>query len=333
MASEVVTVMEQFRRALLNAERSQVGQMARRWLQIERLLDAQITALVADMNAAKRNGRPVNGSTLFQMERYQALLLQLNRELDRFGEEVADQITARSRNLAQAGIQQAGRAISAVTGPSLTTGFNILPVDAVIDMVGIVADGTPLGIWLTQATLKAEMAAKVSDALIRGTALGWNPRKTARAVKDAFSGGLQRALNTARTVQLQVMRESFRAQMQASGLVSGYRRLASKSVRTCMACLMDDGRLYPIEQPMPEHNQGRCTSVPVIEGFPPVQWQQGRDWFIKQDANTQRQMLGDGRYEAHKAKKFDLDQLITTRRDAVWGDSLQVTALNVLVPV
>lgn len=74
-----------------------------------------------------------------------------------------------------------------------------------------------------------------------------------------------------------------------------------------------------------------CTLTPTVTGFAPVQWQKGPDWFMQQSPETQRKMLGNGRYNAWKDGRFDLDQLVQHRNNATWGDSLQVTPLRDLL--
>lgn len=333
MPDQVVLDLERFKRQLLRGEDQQNRQMARAWLRVERALDAQLTALAADVQAMQWAGRPVNSSRIFQMERYQLLVAQLQVELNRYARYAADVIEGRALEMAQAGLDQAAGALITITGNRVRGAFARLPIEAVTNLVGVVQDGTPLGVWLARNALTAELADSVRNALLLGLARGENPRKMARRMKVALSGGLQSALNTARTVQLNALRDAFREQMQASGVVSGYRRLAAKGPRTCMACLMDDGRFYPITERMPVHNMDRCTQVPVVDGFPRPDYETGRDWFMRQNASVQKRMLGKKRYSGFLAGQFDLDQLMTVRRDAVWGDSIQVTPARDLIVV
>lgn len=138
-------------------------------------------------------------------------------------------------------------------------------------------------------------------------------------------------LNIARTEQLRVYRQTARQSYQASGVVDGYYRLAAHDSRTCPACLMDDGHFYELSEEMPEHPSGRCTQVPKVSGVKPPQWQQGPDWFVEQPPETQKSILGKGRYEAWQAGAFDLDQLIRVKANSAWGDSLQPKPLKELV--
>ena len=162
-------------------------------------------------------------------------------------------------------------------------------------------------------------------------ALGYNPRKTARLMAQAATGSLNRMMVIARTEQLRVYRQASLESYRASGVVTGYKRLATHDNRVCPACLMAEGTRYDLDETMPEHPQGRCALVPVVAGVPNVTWVGGADWFEAQSPTMQRDILGKGRYYAWQNGDFDLEQLVTVKRNPVWGDSLQVTPLRELV--
>jgi hypothetical protein len=154
--------------------------------------------------------------------------------------------------------------------------------------------------------------------LVRGTALGWNPVKTARAMRDEVNVTLEHAILIGRTEQMRVYRETGRQQYIESRVVEGYRRVAAKSIRTCMACLIADGEFFPSSVPFEEHPNGRCTALPVVIGAPPVVYETGEQWFQRQNAATQRKMMGPGRYEAWQEGRFALADLVTVRQNDTW---------------
>ena len=330
--SQVIRDMQRFKRALLKREVTQMKAMARTYARLGSNLQDQMELLARDLADRKAAGLPISKAAVYRLERYQSLLQQMRLEYATYASYAADVIEENATAL----IDQAGERVTAdiagATAGRLNMSLNRLPIEAIKNLAGFVADGTPLNAWLNRNVITAEMADKVVTALERGTALGINPRKVARQMKDSLSGGLQQSLNTARTVQLNAFREAYRQQMAASGVVSGYRRLSARDGRVCMACLMADGEFIPLDRPMPEHNQGRCTAIPVVDGFAEPEYERGRDWFVNQSPDIQEALMGRGRYVAWSQGRFDLDQLITVRRDAVWGDSIQPTPLNQLVP-
>jgi len=149
-------------------------------------------------------------------------------------------------------------------------------------------------------------------------------------MKDGLTAGLNKALTIARTEQMRVYRQANRQQMKASGVVSGYMRVATRDDRVCPACLALDGARYGIDEVMPEHPQGRCAQVPVVMGIAPPQWQKGPAWLAEQPEATQRNILGKQRFDLYRAGDVDLAQMVTIRRDGEWGRSTQVTPVAAL---
>ena len=324
----VVDVMTLHKAALIRQDTEQMTAMAAQWRRVEAALQDQVELFARRVAEDRLNPGQLQ-SRQFQLDRYQSLLNQVRVELDKYTNYAESLITERQRTLGSTAINQAGQAIRAVAN-GVRIGFDVLPIRAIENMVGLGGNGSPLRVLLVDSYGAA--ADGMLNALVRATATGQNPRVTARSmIRQGLSQSLNRMMVTARTEQMRVLRESSRMAYQASGVVSGYRRLATKDSRTCSACLMLDGELYELTETLREHPQGRCTLLPIVDGFKPVEWEKGQDWFKKQPPDTQRSILGKGRYDAWAAGKFDLDQLATVRRDPVWGDSAQPTPLRELV--
>jgi SPP1 gp7 family putative phage head morphogenesis protein len=321
----VIQIMRSFKRDLLRGERTQMREMAARWLAVERRLTAQMDALALQMDSIKRDGGTVSRELLMNEVRYRQLLVQLTQELERYSDYADRTITDRQRQLARLGITHAENAI---TAQGVGAGFNRLPVEAVEILAGFSSDGAPLRALLQRSWPLA--AEGLTQELINGVALGYNPRKVARLMAQGMTGSLDRMMTIARTEQLRTYREANLESYRASGVVESYKRLATHDSRVCAACLMDEGTVYQLGETMPEHPQGRCTMVPVVTGAPAVTWQQGEAWFNQQSPTTQRDILGKGRYYAWQNGDFELGQLVRVIPNAVWGDSLSVTPLREL---
>lgn len=321
--SAVIVQLRSFKASLLREESTQMREMAQRWLQVERALDGNMAALAERMSNIARDGGTVTGGMLWQESRYRILLSQLTDELGKYTRYADRTITDRQAQLARLGIDHA---VSAIEAQGVRSGFARLPVEAVQNMVGLAGDGSPLR-TLLQASWP-DAAQGMTNALVRGVALGWNPRKTARAMAAGSTRSLDRMMKVARTESLRVYRESSRQSYINSGVVTGYARIATHDKRVCPACLMDEGHVYELNEEMPEHVQGRCSMIPYCRGVPNPQWKKGEEWFNEQDAATQTSILGKGKYEAWQAGRFDLGELVTVKPNATWGDSLQVTSLR-----
>lgn len=322
---EVVRVMLEFRDSLLDSESAQFEAMARAWVGVERELESAITALVAEVNEI---GGVPTPAQLQRLDRYIELLRQTRQVAGDFAKDIEPGIIKQQRDFAELGIKAAETAMLSV---GIAAGFNKLPKSAVAGMVGLLQNGSPLASLLSDTWADAAMA--MTSTLIRNTALGINPRATARAMQKASNAALFRMMRIARTEQLRVFRESGRQAYIASGRVVGYKRLSAKDNRVCAACLIADGQFYPLGDVMPTHPQCRCTAVPVLRNTTGPTWLYGKDWLVQQPEQTQLDILGKGRFEAWKADLFDLDDIPARIPDSTWGDSLQPKTLSELLQI
>lgn len=321
--SAVIVAMRSFKASLLREESTQMREMAQRWLQVERALDGNMAALAERMSNVARDGGTVSVDLLFQESRYRILLSQLTDELGKYTRYADRTITDRQAQLARLGIDHA---VSAIEAQGVRAGFARLPVEAVQNMVGLAGDGSPLRSLLTASWPDA--AQGMTQALVRGIALGHNPRRVARAMAAGSTRSLDRMMTIARTEQLRSYREASLQSYKASGVVNGYVRIATHDKRCCGACIADEGHFYELNEAMPTHPNCRCAMIPRVNGVPDPQWKKGEEWFNEQDAATQTSILGKGKYEAWQAGRFDLGELVTVKTNATWGDSLQVTTLR-----
>ena len=225
------------------------------------------------------------------------------------------------------GAQHAAAAIAA-SSPSVAASFERLPIGAVQTMVGMAQAEAPLAKLL--AASYPDSVEGLTNALIRGTALGWHPTKTAAAMRQGTAMGLNRSLVIARDQQLRAYRYASDAQYEASGVVQAKKRLAAHDGRTCLACLARDGEIVPLDRPAFDHVQGRCAFVPVVVGVAAPTWESGEAYFETLSAAEQRAAMGDRRYEAYRAGKFDFADLARTTHDDTWGEGLRVATAGEL---
>jgi len=328
MPPSVIDAIGAYRLALDAQDRSQAMRMAGLWMDVTRGLQAECELLAREIAERQARGLPVTLWHVRRMERYQSLMRQAATQVARFSPNAIADVTAMQQMMARLGLEHAVALIDMQT-TSVAALFDRLPVEAVLNMAGNTAAGTPLSSLF--APLPGEAAQALTRALMRGVALGWHPTKTAQAMHDGAGLAYDRAVLIARTEQLRVYREASRRQYQTSGLVEGYRRVAAKGARTCIACLMADGRWYPLDVPFEEHPNGRCVPVPMLSEAEGVTWQTGKQWFGDQNPATQRQILGPGRYGAWRAGRVGLADMVTRREDATWGASLVPTPLRKLL--
>lgn len=313
----VIVTVREFKRRLLNMEAEQVLEMARRWEQVEMSLLGQMEALAQIM---AESGEAVTVAQLLRDARFRSLLMQAQIQLDGYETYAAALIAEKQRAWATMAISDSQNLIRTVyaAGGRAGTSFSLLPVSAIEAMIGLAGDGSPLRDLLEKAS--GEAAVRMTDALVRAIALGKNPRDTARQMADGLAGGLNRALVIARTEQLRAYRTAEQMQYEQSGVVRGFMRISARDDRVCPACLfMDDGRIYPTAHLFEAHPQDRCSMIPVLVGIRPPAFEYGRAWFERQDAETQRTILGPGRYDAWQEGKFDLADVVKRVENETWG--------------
>ena len=247
----VIQVMRQHKQALFLREEAQMAEMALRWLDVERKLEAQIAALTQQI----ANEQITSQAKLYRLDRYKQLLSQTRVELRGYEDYAEARIIQGQLDYGALGIRNASEAIQASYG-DYGPWFNRLDVRATENMAGMLGNGKPLRGLLSEAY--GDAAQGLTEALTRGTALGWNPRKTAKAMQDGMAHGLGRMMTIARTEQMRVYRESARMQYEESGVVEGFVRLTAHDSRVCLGCLALEGEWFSTKDSLYDHPNGRC---------------------------------------------------------------------------
>lgn len=128
---------------------------------------------------------------------------------------------------------------------------------------------------ITSRTLPipAEQAQVMRQSLIRGIFLGEHPdavaRRILRRTEWGFNGGLARAARIARTEMLDAHREAARRNAVANrDILTGWVWQATLDTDTCISCLANHGREYPVEEFGPiDHPNGRCARVDKVKSM------------------------------------------------------------------
>jgi len=326
---DVVRMMREFGAGVLAEEEKQFAAMVKVWLEVERSLEGQMSALALEIERARDAGIMVSMEQVRKWERFQRLLGEAKREVTKYEKYAEVMISGRQKELVEAGWANAEEAVRLARPADWQEFIGALPVKALENMVGLGGDGSPLAALLAKAS--EDSGVGLMRSLTQAVALGWNPAKTARAMADGLAGGLDRALLIARTEQMRVLRESARMGYQSSGVVVQYKRIASISPRTCLACLLSDGQLYDVTTDFEEHPAGRCGLVPVVVGVAEPQWETGRQWLLNQPDAVQQDFMGVKAWEAWRVGEVTLDEMVTRHEDGVWGRYLTPTGITELL--
>ena len=321
--STVARLVRLQKEALLQQEASEMRLLTRRWLEVEKALEAEMlkTALALEQEGI------VTEAMILRDRRFQNLLYRARAEYAQY----ADDFEARAINMQEyalsKGISDATKTLNlSLDEAGLALDFEMLNVEAINTFVGMSADGTPL-----RNLLMKDYGASVNgmvEALQKGLVLGLNPKKIAEEMANGFGIGLQKALLISRTEMLRAYRMATQEQYRSSEVVTQYKRLAVKDDKTCLGCLMQDGETFENAEDFSEHPNGRCVLVPVVRGGFAPQWTSGKDWLAGLSPERQRGIMGQERYELWQSGAITLDDLSTLRENATWGGSFVPTPLK-----
>lgn len=244
-------------------------------------------------------------------------------------------LTANARVMIERGLWEQPELIATQLPPGVTVEL-VRPPGAEVDLM---VRRTTEQITARSYALAAEATEAMNRALVLGQAAGDNPRDVARRMiqqaRDGFNGGIARAQVIARTELIDAHRAAAEASQNANdGVLAGWVWVAELGPRTCPSCVIQHGRLHPLDEPGPlDHHQGRCARVPrtktwaelgfdVPEARPTIET--GRDWFNRQPEAVQRSVLGPKRFEAWQAGDYPPNAWSVRKSTAGWRPSYHV---------
>jgi hypothetical protein len=196
--------------------------------------------------------------------------------------------------------------------------------------------------WETQlAQYGDDVINTIRNQAITGVANGWGPVRIANAIIRQIQGlppseGVARVAGISETAAQNMMRtlqmQSFRTaqtinRMQNADILSGHIRIAALDDRTCLACVSLHGQKLPIDQRVDDHHQGRCTSIPEVNGRPRTV-ASGQEWW---DGRTEAQQLaqaGPANFKALQAGAVTLPDFVQPYDDPVFGEMLRESSLK-----
>jgi SPP1 gp7 family putative phage head morphogenesis protein len=327
--SELYTIADRYRAALLRRDEAAQSRLLAEYARVFSRILRQLARLNQKIEDARARGETVDFAWLLRQERYAELLSQVDEEFRKFATFTEKAITQQQADAVQSAIKDSQRLMSAsadAAGVSAT--FNRLPPEAVSNLVGFLSDGSPLAALLSRFGPTARQ--KAEGVLIEAVALGRNPRAIQTALAEALGTNRRRALTIARTETIRAYREaSHRSFQEDSDVLEGWYWLASKSSRTCAACLALDGTFHELGERMKSHVSCRCTAIPAIKGMPSPITETGSQWFAKQDAKTQADILGSkAAAESYRRGDLRLEDFVGLKRDPRWGDSYHQIGLR-----
>lgn len=288
-------------------------------------------------------GRWPSRATINRADRTRLALQAVRAHLDRLADEAVITITGTLGEVVDLSAGAQPGIIASQYPPRTVIAAQFDRVDP--DALSAIIDRSTRQVTALTYPLAAEATASMKRALVRGVALGDNPRATAarmlRGLEGQFNGGLTRALVIARTETLDAHRQAAAAQQRAnSDVLTGWVWQAQLSRRTCPACWSKHGELHSLDEPGPlDHHQGRCTRLPVTKswrdlGFstdePPSTLPDAKTAFRAMPRGDQLAVMGSGRLAALDSGAARWEDLATVRVTSGWRDSYGPTPVAAL---
>lgn len=315
--SEAVKKAREFREQLIRQEDAALREMSRQWVRMENKLTDQYKLLHAEIKEMMERGEAVPLQRIYNLQRYQQMMAEIAKELPEYDAQAVRIITHYQRESYTLGLD-AAEAVIMDTRPSDPM-WNRVGKDAAQITAGFAGNGASLGQLLQRDY--GDLGVKITDALVEGVALGKGAFATAKDMRDIMGKeAYTRSVRIARTEINRAYRIANADQYAKSGVVTKVLRLCAKQANTCLACLMMDGDEVP-GGVLDDHPNGRCATIAVTVGGIYPQWEHGDVWFEQQDEETQRAIMGPGRYELWKEYDVDPHQMVRMTPNPVWGGS------------
>lgn len=308
-----------------------VAAYARAWDDVA----ADLDAAVVDLVTRARDGR-VTRAAVLRSERLAKALAVVTDRLQDLAATVDVTISGDLSSVVDAAAW-AQRDLIATQLPTGSTAHLVVAFDRVDEAAldAIVRRSTQRVHSLTRP-LSADSVRVMKRELVRGFAVGDNPRTTADRImagtQGRFEGGVARALTIARTETLDAHRAGAAAAMNANtDVLRGWQWQASLDRRTCPACAGMNGTEHPLDEPGPlGHQNCRCARLPVAKSWrdlgvdlpePVSVLPDTGSWFDGLSDADQVAVLGRARLAAYRSGDFPISSWATRRSAKGWRDS------------
>ncbi len=302
--------------------------------------------LYREIAAKRKAGEDVPLSYLYEQRRLETIKLLISQQIDNYSALARMTVQQLQHQGVTLGNQSAQALLQASVPASINWSFGLPSPAAIANMVGATQAGSPLADLFNG--FGAEAADKAGQALITGVTLGYNPRQIAPLVQQALDVSRYRALTIARTEMLRTYRDAAIENYKANNdVVDKWVWLCAMDARSCASCIAMNGTEHDLSEDLDGHPNCRCAKVPKTKswdnilgplgidtsGIPDtsINIQSGSDWFDEQDESTQRQILGNSKYEAWSNGDFTLDEIVGYSDDPDWGRSIYEKPLKALV--
>lgn len=283
----------------------------------------RLKLIEAKLKAAEAAGIEISPAWFFQRAEWAQLLAEVKVQVDAYSAVAYRQSLEMQSTAANMATQHAAKLVRA---SGVTGGFVMLPTNAINNLVGSLANGSPL-IDLFRP-FGSDAVAEFRRTMVAGFAAGDNPRTIAKSLRKVVDIPKKRAVLIARTESLRVYRL---AQSQNfarnSDVVVAQRIVSSRDARTCFLCIARDGTILESGELFGSHHGCRCTLQPVVKYLdrPRID---GETWLRGQSEDVQREKLGPGRFAMWNDGRATLADMTRITQSSKWGQGVKPTTLH-----
>ncbi len=322
--------LKKHRRRLIDREEAAVRELLASYESVKRELRRQVLVLQDKIKKAQAAGEVISEAWFLKERRLQTLIDQVKKEIDDFGRTAAAVTTREQAAAMTIAVDQAKETIELITDNGERIGSLINP-SAIQNAVGMMGDGSPLLDYYSRK-LAPEVAAAIRREVVEAAAMGTPFNVIARRLEKAGDITRQRALMVARTEVNRVRRETTRQFFEDNAdVITGWEWVASKSARTCAACLALDGRIFEVKEVFPQHVNCRCTMIAVIDGVTRPKRVIGSEWFDEQPDDVKEEILGRDAFAALQRGEVELKDFVGGANSKEFGRSVYTRPISAIL--
>lgn len=290
----------------------------------------------------------IDRETVMRLARVKSLLAQTADQVARFGGTAQSEVILIENQAIQQGIADALKLMELslpdlppAIARQITGSFVRLHPDAIEAAAGLMGPDSPLRERL-EAGFGEYVAGQVEAHFLDGIGTGMRADQITaligRNLQTGLGSGLTSLLTTLRTAQIKSYQIANHSTYLAnSNIVKGWVWWAALDNRCCLSCIAQHGTVHELSETLDDHHNGRCAPIPQTVTYadlgldipedttPP---ETGPEWFGRQSAATQRELMGPGMFEAWKAGQFDFRDISQKYNDPVYGELLRQASLK-----
>ena len=365
--SALDAVIQAFQNDVLNNERKAASELIRAYAGSWKVIRRELSRLESEIPRVEA-GQLSEMNWFYQNRRLLDLKPLIESELKKLGEFATDRVSQEQlRAIESASEYQRDLMVLGMGGlydiPEALR-IRTLPTEQIAAMVGMNQVGSPLRSLFDGLTIGGGEIA--SDILSEAVTMGYNPRKVAPKLMDAFGMMLNRALTISRTEVMRAGHVATQKNYEANAdVVKSWRWHAHPDGLTCPTCMVMHGTIHPVTERLASHPNCRCVEIPEtisweelgamygldLSGITPgsaefdavakkynlseKQIQQhnfskmkGTDYIGNMSPDKQIGLLGPGKWVAWRNGDITLEQMVQETWSPVWGKGLAAVALR-----